>query len=179
MPGPHTEGYLTEEDVSMLYSNKLKVSHNASRSAIRLIPPKTLQWARKDGGEGGSHPSNLIEYGYPLGALNWTGDDPCLFGPDAPNFGGFASSTTVIRADFWKMGQIKAGNTLEFKRVSLDEALMLRRRVSDYLSAIEKAIGNADFADVQSLETSYVPTGDFDKAVIWERSARGNQPQVR
>lgn len=74
MPGPHQEGYLAPEDVEMLYSGEeWKVSHNASRSAIRLIPPRPPKWARKDGGEGGSHPSNLVEYGYPLGTLNWTG----------------------------------------------------------------------------------------------------------
>lgn len=79
MPGPHQEGYLTSEDVEMLYGNDIKVSHNASRSGIRLVPPGVPKWARKDGGEGGSHPSNLIEYGYPLGTLNWTGDDPIAF----------------------------------------------------------------------------------------------------
>ncbi|KAI7562804.1 hypothetical protein KC346_g21944, partial [Hortaea werneckii] len=67
MPGPHQEGYLTQDDVDMLYRSDLKVSHNASRSGIRLIPPRAPHWARKDGGEGGSHPSNLVEYGYPLG----------------------------------------------------------------------------------------------------------------
>ena len=30
--------------------------------------------AKEDGGEGGLHPSNVIEYGYPTGTLNWTGD---------------------------------------------------------------------------------------------------------
>lgn len=96
MPGPHDEGYLTAEDIEMIYGSELKVSHNASRSGIRLVPPRTPQWARKDGGEGGAHPSNLVEYGYPLGALNWTGDDPCIFPHcDPPNFGGFVSSTTV------------------------------------------------------------------------------------
>lgn len=79
MPGPHQEGYITEEDVEMIYSNEMKVSHNASRSGIRLIPPRAPQWARKDGGEGGAHPSNVVEYGYPFGTLNWTGDDPCIF----------------------------------------------------------------------------------------------------
>jgi len=103
MPGPHQEGYLAPEDVAMLYSGEeWKVSHNASRSAIRLIPPRPPKWARSDGGEGGSHPSNLVEYGYPLGTLNWTGgksmlfmsthhhanhkypDDPCIFPVDCP-----------------------------------------------------------------------------------------------
>lgn len=51
-----------------------KVSHNATRGGIRLIGPSP-RWARESGGEGGAHPSNLIEYGYPTGTLNWTGDE--------------------------------------------------------------------------------------------------------
>ena len=73
MPGPYDEGYLLSEDIEMIYSTKWQVSHNAARGGIRLIGPKP-KWARKDGGEGGAHPSNVIEYGYPIGTLNWTGD---------------------------------------------------------------------------------------------------------
>ena len=73
MPGPYDEGYLHLEDIDMIYSTKWQVSHNAARGGIRLIGPKP-KWARKDGGEGGAHPSNVVEYGYPVGTLNWTGD---------------------------------------------------------------------------------------------------------
>ena len=62
MPGPHDIGYLTDDDINMIYSTIWKVSHNAARSGIRLIGP-VPKWARSDGGEGGSHPSNVIEYG--------------------------------------------------------------------------------------------------------------------
>ena len=73
MPGPYDEGYLRSEDIDMIYSTKWQISHNAARGGIRLIGPKP-RWARKDGGEGGAHPSNVVEYGYPVGTLNWTGD---------------------------------------------------------------------------------------------------------
>ncbi|KAK5131335.1 hypothetical protein LTR08_001001 [Meristemomyces frigidus] len=179
MPGPHQEGYLTTDDVDMIYNSEHKVSHNASRSGIRLVPSRTPQWARKDGGEGGAHPSNLVEYGYPLGALNWTGDDPCIFPVDCPNFGGFVSSTTIIRADFWKLGQIKAGNNVSYKRVSLEEALMLRQRVESYLTGIQYGIEKGSFDGLRPLESTYTPNGDFGKALIWERAMQGNQPQVR
>ncbi|KAI7605769.1 hypothetical protein KC346_g10857 [Hortaea werneckii] len=179
MPGPHQEGYLTQDDVDMLYRSDLKVSHNASRSGIRLIPPRAPHWARKDGGEGGSHPSNLVEYGYPLGTLNWTGDDPCIFPVDCPNFGGFVSSTTTIRADWWKLGQMKAGNSMRYIRVSLEEALMLRRRVDEYLRQIRNGIQNGDFQDTKPLETSYSPSNNFGEAIIWERAAETDRPHVR
>jgi urea carboxylase len=178
MPGPHDEGYLTVEDIEMLYSTQWKVSHNASRSAIRLIGP-VPKWARKDGGEGGAHPSNLIEYGYPIGALNWTGDDPCIFPNDCPNFGGFISSNTVIRADWWKMGQMKAGDTLQYKRVSLEEALELRKGVNAFLDAVQYVIEGGNAEGVRPLQITYNPKGDFEKSVIWERQAQGAEPLVR
>lgn len=178
MPGPHDEGYLTIEDIEMLYSTEWKVSHNASRSAIRLIGP-VPKWGRKDGGEGGAHPSNLIEYGYPLGALNWTGDDPCIFPNDCPNFGGFISSNTIIRADWWKMGQMKAGDTLHYKRVSLEEALELRKGVEAFLDSVEKAIESGKYDNVHAMQTKYTPKGDYGKSVIWEKKPKGAEPHVR
>jgi urea carboxylase len=178
MPGPHDEGYLTPEDIEMLYSTQWKVSHNASRSAIRLIGP-VPKWARKDGGEGGAHPSNLIEYGYPLGGLNFTGDDPCIFPVDCPNFGGFISANAIIRADWWKMGQMKAGDTVTYKRVSLAEALAYRTRGNDVLDALEKAIDSADFANVQPLAVAVSPTGSYGSSIVEQIDAAGTQPSVR
>ena len=64
MVGPHDNGFLLPEDIEMIYSTQWKVSHNANRSGIRLLGP-VPKWARKTGGEGGSHPSNMVEYGYP------------------------------------------------------------------------------------------------------------------
>ncbi|KAL8919955.1 MAG: hypothetical protein Q9208_006523 [Pyrenodesmia sp. 3 TL-2023] len=98
MIGPYADGYLLEEDVKMMYDTKWQVFHNAAPGGVRLIGPKP-KWARADGDEGGSHPFNVPEYGYPVGTLNWTGDDPCIFPVNCPDFGGFVSSTTIIKAD--------------------------------------------------------------------------------
>jgi biotin-dependent carboxylase-like uncharacterized protein len=178
LPGPHEEGYLTDADIEMLYSTEWKVSHNASRSAIRLVGP-VPEWARSDGGEGGSHPSNVVEYGYSIGSLNWTGDEGCIFGFDCPNFGGFASSATAIKADHWKLGQLKAGATLVYKRVSLDEALALRSKLSVYLNAVEHAVLQGDFTAVPRFQSTYEPQGTYSKAVIWTREPTNGNPQVR
>ncbi|KAF2084687.1 hypothetical protein K490DRAFT_75644 [Saccharata proteae CBS 121410] len=170
MVGPHDVGYLLPEDIEMIYNTIWKVSHNASRSGIRLIGP-VPKWARKDGGEGGAHPSNLVEYGYPLGTLNWTGDDPCIFPVDCPNFGGFVSSTTIIRADWWKMGQIKAGDTMQYERVSLEDAIAARYLAEDFLKSIETAIKSGDgLENVRTLDTqSKAPStlsGDWGSSII-------------
>ena len=43
-----------------------------NRLGIRLQGPKP-KFARKDGGEGGSHPSNVHDHVYALGTINYTG----------------------------------------------------------------------------------------------------------
>ena len=186
MPGPYDEGYLLEEDVKMIYNTKWQVSHNAARGGIRLIGPKP-KWARPDGGEGGAHPSNVPEYGYPVGSLNWTGDDPCIFPVDCPDFGGFVSSTTIIKAEHWRLGQMKAGDTMQYLRVSLDDALTTRRRVNNFVDDIAKAcFGEGDFAAIEALEYSNLPTsmipspsaGRYGKAIIHRIQAERSQPQT-
>ncbi|KAJ4367202.1 hypothetical protein N0V83_007732 [Neocucurbitaria cava] len=179
MVGPHDEGYFDPDFIQTIYDTEWKVSHNASRSGIRLVGP-VPKWARKDGGEGGAHPSNLIEYGYPLGTLNWTGDDPCIFPVDCPNFGGFTSSTTVIKADWWKLGQIKAGNTLRYVRVGLEDALKKRKRNDAFLDSVEQATkSNNGFKKVEKLNKVSFHEGQIGKAVLWEREGDGHVPQVR
>ncbi|GAB7366622.1 hypothetical protein MBLNU230_g8607t1 [Neophaeotheca triangularis] len=177
MPGPHQEGHFTSEDVEMLYNTEWKISHNASRSAIRLIGP-VPQWARSDGGEGGAHPSNLVEVPYSLGALNFTGDDPCLFANDAPNFGGFVSGATVVEGNFWKMGQLRAGDTLRLKRVSLDDALGLRRKVDSYLARLQRGIEQSSFEGVAGLE-SISPSTSYEPAILYDKPAKGTLPRTR
>ena len=181
MPGPYQEGYLTDEDVQMIYKTKWQISHNAARGGIRLVGPKP-KFARADGGEGGAHPSNVAEYGYPLGTLNWTGDDPCVFPVDCPDFGGFISSTTIAKADYWKMGQMKAGNTMQYIPVTLEDALAERKRVNGFIEDVENACsGGKMFGDIQPLDGAKIPNSvDLHqaKAVVHRIEAEGNQPQT-
>ncbi|KAF2828281.1 hypothetical protein CC86DRAFT_348388 [Ophiobolus disseminans] len=181
MVGPHDEGYFEPEFIKTIYDTKWRVSHNASRSGIRLIGP-VPKWARKDGGEGGAHPSNLVEYGYPLGTLNWTGDDPCIFPVDCPNFGGFTSSTTVIKADWWKLGQLKAGNTLKYVRVGLQDALKKRKRNENFVNTIEQAIkSNSGLEGIEGIQRGHVSfhESSIGKAVVWEKDSDAHTPRAR
>ncbi len=182
MVGPYDEGYLTPEDVQMIYDTTWQISHNAARGGIRLIGPKP-KWARSDGGEGGAHPSNVVEYGYPVGTLNWTGDDPCIFPVDCPDFGGFVSSTTIIKADYWRLGQMKAGDSMRYRRVSLSDALAVRRRVNEFLEQVSLACsGKANLHGIEPLDYSELPpsasSGDFGNAIIHRVEAKGNQPST-
>ncbi len=41
---------------------------------------------------------------------------PVILGPDGPSLGGFVCPATIARAELWKIGQLKAGDTVRFVR---------------------------------------------------------------
>src|SRR5216683_2496091 len=124
--GPHAApDFFTEEDIEMLFSTQWKVHYQSDRTGVRLVGPKPT-WARPDGGEAGLHPSNIHDNAYAIGTIDFTGDMPILLGPDGPSLGGFVCPATLIEADLWKVGQLKPGDTVRFRAVSLEEARALR-----------------------------------------------------
>lgn len=121
--GPHgAPDFFTDADIDMFFSTDWEVHYNSSRTGVRLIGPKP-QWARTDGGEAGLHPSNIHDNAYAIGAVDFTGDMPVILGPDGPSLGGFVCPATIVQAELWKIGQLRPGNTVRFKRIVLDEAM--------------------------------------------------------
>jgi urea carboxylase len=120
--GPHgAPEYFRPEYIDTFFATQWEVHFNSSRTGVRLIGPKPL-WARTDGGEAGLHPSNIHDNPYAIGAVDFTGDMPVILGPDGPSLGGFVCPVTVIEADLWQLGQLKAGDKLRFEPVSLETA---------------------------------------------------------
>lgn len=61
LQGPHdSDDIMTGEDRDMLYSFEWEIGYNSTRTGARLVGPAP-KWARKSGGEAGSHPSNYLE----------------------------------------------------------------------------------------------------------------------
>ena len=120
--GPHAApDFFTEQDIDMLLDTAWEVHYNSSRTGVRLVGPKP-QWARSDGGEAGLHPSNIHDNAYAIGAIDFTGDMPVILGPDGPSLGGFVCPVTLIKADLWKLGQLRAGDRVRFKVVTQSDA---------------------------------------------------------
>ncbi|WP_283149490.1 urea carboxylase [Silvimonas soli] len=123
--GPHgAPDFFTDADVEMFFATDWEVHYNSSRTGVRLIGPKP-EWARTDGGEAGLHPSNIHDNAYAIGAIDFTGDMPVILGPDGPSLGGFVCPAVIVNAELWKMGQLRPGNTVRFKRVSQADAAAL------------------------------------------------------
>ncbi len=122
MYGPHgAPDFFTTGDIDMVAGTHWQVHYNSNRTGVRLVGPKP-EWARKDGGEAGLHPSNIHDNPYAIGAVDFTGDMPIILGPDGPSLGGFVCPFVVIAADRWKIGQLAPGDRLRFVPVTLAEA---------------------------------------------------------
>src|SRR5882724_4562195 len=137
--GPHTAPeFFIEADIEMLFSTDWKVHYQSDRTGVRLIGPKPV-WARPDGGEAGLHPSNIHDNAYAVRTIDFTGDMPILLGPDGPSLGGFVCPATVVQAELWKLGQLKAGDIVHFRRISLSDAERME-------NALENCVANLDGA---------------------------------
>ncbi len=125
--GPHgAPDFFTREDIAQFFATDWKVHFNSARTGVRLVGPKP-QWARRDGGEAGLHPSNIHDNAYAIGAIDFTGDMPIILGPDGPSLGGFVCPAVIVQAELWKIGQLKSGDTVRFVPLSAESAAELRR----------------------------------------------------
>lgn len=134
--GPHgAPDIFLPEDIDMFFSTAWKVHHHSDRTGVRLIGPHP-KWARTDGGEAGLHPSNIHDNAYAVGTVDFTGNLPIILGPDGPSLGGFVCPATIVQADLWKVGQLKAGDTVRFVRISQDQA----RRMEEEQDALIESL---------------------------------------
>ncbi|MGE6661146.1 urea carboxylase [Pseudomonas sp. NPDC077408] len=125
--GPHgAPEYFTEGYIERFFATDWEVHFNSSRTGVRLIGPKP-EWVRDSGGEAGLHPSNIHDNPYAIGAVDFTGDMPVILGPDGPSLGGFVCPVTIIEADLWQMGQLKAGDKVRFVPVDVAMARELAK----------------------------------------------------
>ncbi len=123
--GPHgAPDFFTEADIAGFFAADWQVHYNSSRTGVRLIGPKP-DWARPDGGEAGLHPSNIHDNAYAIGTVDFTGDMPVILGPDGPSLGGFVCPATIVAAELWKIGQLRPGDKVRFRRLAPAEAAAL------------------------------------------------------
>lgn len=153
--GPHgAPDFFTEDDIEMIRATEWQVHYNSNRTGVRLTGPKP-QWARKDGGEAGLHPSNIHDNPYAIGAVDFTGDMPIILGPDGPSLGGFVCPFVVISEDRWKIGQLAPGDSVKFVPVAA-ESPSLPSKLSDLSPILHRIESN----DETRPKTVYRQQGD-------------------
>jgi urea carboxylase len=169
--GPHgSPDFFTPEDIEMFFGTDWEIHYNSSRTGVRLIGPKP-KWARNDGGEAGLHPSNIHDNAYAFGSVDFTGDMPVILGPDGPSLGGFVCPATVITADLWKLGQLRAGDKIRFIPVTLDDAVALEaaqnKALAD-LTTFDNYIAPCDFpCEVHTPILKTLAKGRFGDEIVY------------
>lgn len=147
--GPQpTEEFLEAGYLDELCSSEFTVSFDSARTGVRLNGPAP-RWSREDGGEAGLHPSNIHDNPYAIGALDLTGDQPIILGPDGPSLGGFVCPVAVAIAERWKLGQLTPGATVRFQLLTLEQARELREAQEHAIAAV-RAGGSAPLATLPS-----------------------------
>jgi urea carboxylase len=117
VPGPHgAPDFLTRTGMAQLFAAQWTVHLHSDRTGVRLTGPLP-EWARGDGGEAGLHPSNILDSAYGVGTVMLAGDMAVVVGPDGPSLGGFVAVAQVIRADLWRLGQVRAGDRVVLEAV--------------------------------------------------------------
>lgn len=100
LPGPQCDPtFVTPQGLAEFFGAQWTVSAASNRMGVRLEGPGQIHWARENGGEGGSHPSNILDNGYAFGAVNVNGDTPVILTHEGPDMGGYVCVCTVASAD--------------------------------------------------------------------------------
>jgi len=125
--GPNDD-WVDENGHKMFLNSDWKLQSKSDRTGYRLDGPNWTftEKATHKSLEHGTFPSNIIDQGYPVGAINLAGQTPIILVNDGPSMGGFIVPYTVPSASFWKLGQAKPGDSFNFVEISVEQAQTLR-----------------------------------------------------
>ena len=131
VPGPNDD-WIDAAGHRRFLESEWTVQTRSNRTGFRLDGPA---WsfagkATDKRPEHGEDPSNILDHGYPVGAVNLCGQTPIILVNDGPSTGGFINPYTVPSAAFWKLAQSKPRDVYRFRAVSVDEAQDMRRAIN-------------------------------------------------
>ncbi|WP_103791233.1 urea carboxylase [Xanthomonas citri] len=169
--GPHgAPDFFSEDSIARFFTTDYQVHYNSNRLGVRLVGPKP-KWTRSDGGEAGLHPSNVHDCVYAIGSINFTGDTPVILTCDGPSLGGFVCPATIVKAELWKVGQVKPGDTIRFRRMGFDEALALEQAQDEAIRLLRP------LPDLSARDLPAAPA-TVSECVLAELPAEGQRPAV-
>ena len=171
--GPNDD-WVDEKGHKMFLNSDWKLQSKSDRTGYRLDGPKWsfTKKATHKGLEHGTFPSNIIDQGYPVGAINLAGQTPIILVNDGPSMGGFIVPYTVPSASFWKLGQAKPGDRFNFVEISVEKAQALRAEQTMICS--EASLVSSDKKDIlirkkQIKKIDHIKVVDFDKEKLDEK----------
>lgn len=61
---------------------------------------------------------------------------PIIIAQDGPSLGGFVCPCTIVQSELWKIGQVKAGDTIRFQKMTIEEAIRARRVQNEFIRTL-------------------------------------------
>ena len=174
--GPNDD-WIDKKGHEIFLNSKWKLQAKSDRTGYRLDGPKLTfsDKATNKSLEHGSEPSNIIDQGYPAGAINLAGQTPIILVNDGPSMGGFINPYTVPSSAFWKLGQAKPGDTFKFVEISVEKAQLLRAEQSIICSE-ESLVSHEDNKSMDNNKTTKkigsIKIVDFEKNKLEEKVRR-------
>lgn len=140
VPGPNDD-WLDDAGQERFLTADWTLTAKSNRTGFRLKGPawSFAPRATQKRPEHGQDPSNILDHGYPFGAVNLAGETPIILVNDGPSTGGFINPYTVITAAFWKLAQSRPGDVYRFKALDV-EAAQARRRELDRLCSVASLV---------------------------------------
>jgi len=171
--GPNDD-WVDEKGHKMFLNSDWKLQSKSDRTGYRLDGPKWTftEKATHKGLEHGTFPSNIIDQGYPVGAINLAGQTPIILVNDGPSMGGFIVPYTVPSASFWKLGQAKPGDSFNFVEISVEKAQTLRAEQTTICSEASLVSFNKENILIHKKpvkKIDHIKVVDFDKEKLDEK----------
>ena len=128
--GPQDD-YFTEQGIADFFRQPYTITANADRMGIRLDGAAVTHKTKAD----------IISDAAVIGSIQVPADGkPIILMADRQTTGGYAKIGTVIKEDIIKLAQMASKDTVQFRRISMEDAQQKYRAFYEKLEEIQKAL---------------------------------------
>ena len=138
--GPQDD-YFTEQGIADFFRQPYTITANADRMGIRLDGAAVAHKTKAD----------IISDAAVIGSIQVPADGkPIILMADRQTTGGYAKIGTVIKEDIIKLAQMASKDTVQFRRISMEDAQQKYRAFYEKLEEIQKALQDSRTTKMQS-----------------------------
>ncbi len=128
--GPQDD-YFTKDGIYTFLDYEYEVTNEADRMGYRLSGPKIFHKIGAD----------IISDGITMGSVQIPGDGaPIIMMADRQTTGGYTKIATIITPDINIVGQLKPGDSIRFKLISIEEAHRIYRKYIKGFDSIRESV---------------------------------------
>ena len=146
--GPQDD-YFTEQGIADFFRQPYTITANADRMGIRLDGAAVAHKTKAD----------IISDAAVIGSIQVPADGkPIILMADRQTTGGYAKIGTVIKEDIIKLAQMASKDTVQFRRISMEDAQQKYRAFYQKLEEIQKALQDSANIEAKSSTADTVET---------------------